>query len=99
MREFLLILAAALGCALLGGGFGYAIGLLSPEFIDEIVGRHIGQPERMGTVLGLLTGLLLGAGTMAFGLLVSAFRAWATRVPAARVAPVEKERGSILIKE
>jgi hypothetical protein len=77
MRIFLMILAAALGCAALGSGLGWLIGTISPEFIAMVVEPYpVAEPPELGTVLGLLSGLLLGAGVMAFALLVEAFRLW-----------------------
>src|SRR3712207_1877371 len=87
MRGFLLIVIAGLGCAILGGGLGWVVGHLSPEFVALLARPSVvSEPERLGAALGLVSGRLLGAGAMAFGLLVEAFRVWATNRPA-RQAP------------
>ena len=88
MRVFLLIVVAALGCAALGSGFGWLVGNLSPEFIALVAQPYpVAEPERLGAALGLVSGLLLGAAAMGFGLLVEAFRAWATRGKVSREVP------------
>jgi hypothetical protein len=88
MRVFLLIVIAALGCAALGSGFGWLVGELSPEFIALLAQPSpVAEPERLGAALGLVSGLLLGAAAMGFGLLVEAFRAWAIRARVSREVP------------
>jgi hypothetical protein len=89
MRVFLLIVLAGLGCAALGSGVGWLVGTLSPEFIALVAQPSpVAQPQRLGAALGLVSGLLLGAAAMAFGLLVEAFRVWAVRGKVSReVAP------------
>jgi hypothetical protein len=88
MRAFLLIVIAGLGSAVLGGGFGWLVGSLSPDFIALLAQPYlVAQPERLGAALGLVSGLFLGAVAMAFGLLVDAFRLWALRGKASREVP------------
>jgi hypothetical protein len=80
MRGFLLIVIAGLGSAALGTGLGWLVGILSPEFIGLVAQPNaVADPARLGAALGLVSGLLLGVAAMAFGLLVDAIRAWATR--------------------
>ena len=80
MREFVLMLAAGLGSAALGGGFGSLIGWLSPELISLLAYPHpVLSPVRFGAATGLIAGLLIGAAAMGFGLLVGAIRARAGR--------------------
>ncbi len=87
MRAFLLIVLAGLGCALLGCGFGWLVGILSPEFIALIVQPYsVEVPDRLGAAIGLVSGLLLGTAAMMFGLLVEAFRAWVLRLKAGQEA-------------
>lgn len=77
MRGFLLIFGAGLGCAVLGSGLGWVMGWLSPEFVALVVQPFpVAEPERMGTALGLVCGMLLGVSAMAFGLLVDVVRTW-----------------------
>jgi hypothetical protein len=85
MRTFLLIVIAGLACAALGSGVGWLAGSLSPEFIALVAQPDpVAAPQRLGAALGLVSGLLLGAAAMAFGLLVEAFRHWAVRDKASR---------------
>src|SRR5262249_42705910 len=80
MRAFVLIVLAGLGSAALGSGFGWLVGSLSPEFIALVAQPyHVADPQRLGAALGLVSGLLLGAAAMGFGLLVEAIRLWAKR--------------------
>ena len=72
-----LILGAGLVSAVLGSGVGWVVGSVSPEFIAYLVHPlPVADPQGLGTALGLVSGLLLGAATMAFSLLVEAFRLW-----------------------
>jgi hypothetical protein len=83
MREFTLIVFAALSSAVLGGLFGAGIGYLSPEFIDMLADpRKIASPEKVGAAIGLVSGLLLGAVVMAFSLLVETIRGRSRRLTA-----------------
>jgi hypothetical protein len=77
MKGFFLILGAGLVSAALGCGFGWVVGSVSPEFIAYLVQpQPVADAPGLGTALGLVSGLLLGAATMAFSLLVEAFRLW-----------------------
>jgi hypothetical protein len=81
MRSFLLIVLAGLGSAGLGGGFGWLVGDLSPEFIALLAQPYpVAEPPQLGMALGLVSGLLLGSFAMGFGLLVDALRLWAVAV-------------------
>ncbi len=92
MRNFILIVLAGLGCAVLGCGFGWLTGLLSPEFIDLLCQPLVvKEPERMGAALGLVIGLFLGSFAMGFGLAVEAFRAWASRGKASKSLPPSQQ--------
>jgi hypothetical protein len=83
MREFILILVAAIISAFAGAGFGWLLALLSPEFIIRICyPLEPLMPERFAMAMGAVAGLFVGAGTMAFGLFVAALRNWANmRLP------------------
>jgi hypothetical protein len=75
MREFGLILLAALGSSILGAGFGWLIGALAPEFLTTLFPMQpLESPERVAAALGAIAGLFLGAGAMAVGLLIAAVR-------------------------
>jgi hypothetical protein len=85
MRIFLLIVLAGLVCAALGGGFGWLIGSLSPEFLALLAEPYpVDEPQRLGAALGLVSGLLLGVVLMAFGVGVETLRLWITRGKASR---------------
>ena len=77
-REFLLILAGGAVGSALGAGFGALVGAVSPEFVGALTHPHpVGAPERVGAVMGMVGGLLVGAAAMGAGRLVGAARAWA----------------------
>src|SRR5262245_183030 len=91
MRGFLLIVLAGLGSAALGGGLGWLIGWMSPEFVALLAQPSpVAEPGRLGAAFGVVSGLLLGALAMAFGLLVEAVRAWAARGRAVAEAPPDE---------
>jgi hypothetical protein len=89
MRGFDLIVLAGLGSAALGGGLGWLVGCLSLEFLGLVAQPSpAAEPGRLGAAFGVVSGLLLGALVMAFGLLVDAARARAARGrPGAAVPP------------
>jgi hypothetical protein len=94
MRVFLWILAAGLGCSALGGGFGWLVGTISPDFMEFLVQPHsIAEPDRLGLACGLVAGLLLGAVAMGFGQLIGAFRFWAERAWKAGPCPPSDSKG------
>jgi hypothetical protein len=71
MREFVMIVAAALVSAVAGAAFGALLAYLSPEFVFGVgFPREVGNPVRFASALGAVVGLFLGAATMAFALLV-----------------------------
>ena len=76
MREFVLIVVAALISAVLGAGFGCLIGAFAPEFV-ELLARPdpVRSPQRVATALGAVCGLGLGALVMSVGIVASALRA------------------------
>lgn len=76
MREFAMILAAALGSALLGVGFGSLVADMSPELIHRLsYPQEVASPQGFGRAVGAVAGLFLGAGAMVFALALNAFRA------------------------
>ena len=78
LRHFLLILAAGLGSAVVGGLFGAGIALLSPEFVSGLFSPKTGDLARYAAAVGAVWGLFIGAGTMAFVIGVAAIANWFT---------------------
>lgn len=77
-REFILILVGGSIGSVLGMGFGALVGMMSPEFIDLLTHpKSVNAPEWVGAAMGMISGLLLGAGAMFAGRLVGAIRIWA----------------------
>jgi hypothetical protein len=72
VRYFLYILAAALASAALGGAFACLVAVVSPEFVAGLFapGRVTGV-VRYAAAVGMIWGLFLGAGAMAFCLLLT----------------------------
>ena len=68
LRNFLYIVVAALGSALLGGAFASAISLLSPEFVDGLFHCTADNLIRYAAAVGMVWGLFIGAGAMAFSI-------------------------------
>lgn len=84
MRAFVLIVAAGIGCSILGGLFGFTIGKLSPEFLRVItfipqLGTNVQDPPSLGAAFGMVCGLMLGAAAMAFSLVLQTLREWIAR--------------------
>jgi hypothetical protein len=80
MREFCMIFAAGLISSVLGGGFGWLVGRISPEFIQMLAQPYrVQSAERLAAAMGTIAGLLIGAAAMAFGLLISAIRSQSKR--------------------
>jgi hypothetical protein len=75
MREFGMIVIGGLISAVLGGGFGWFIGALAPEFVELLAKPNlVRSPERVATALGAVCGLGLGALAMSVGIVASALR-------------------------
>jgi hypothetical protein len=72
IRCFLMILAAALVSAIIGGLFAAAVATLSPEFVAGLFGPHASNLTRYAAAVGAIWGIFLGAGAMAFALAVAA---------------------------
>ena len=72
MRTFLLILAVAGVCTLLGAAVGAGIAWISPEFIVVALRFPIKDPIPVGVALGAVCGGLLGAGLLIVGLALTA---------------------------
>lgn len=68
LRNFLYIVLAALGSALLGGVFAVALSVLSPEFVDGLFHCNADSLIRYSAAVGMVWGLFIGAGAMAFSI-------------------------------
>jgi hypothetical protein len=71
-RNFLLILGASLLSAVVGGLFGAAIALLSPEFVSGLFTRNPVGLIRYAAAVGAIWGVFIGAAAMALALWVAA---------------------------
>ena len=75
IQNFLLILGASILASILGAIFAVLLSHLSPELIHDLFGlkRH---PVRFAASVGMLWGLSIGAGAMAFCLGIAAVANW-----------------------
>ena len=76
IRNFLLILAAALLSAVVGGLFGAGIAALSPEFVSTLFNPKTDSLVRYAAAVGAIRGVFIGAAAMVFGLAVAAIASW-----------------------
>jgi hypothetical protein len=75
-----MILGAGIVSTVLGAGFGWLIGRLSPEFVQLLaMPIDVKEPERLATAIGAVSGLIIGAAAMVVGLIVSAIRGRTSR--------------------
>lgn len=73
LRSFSYIVGAALFAAVLGGLFGSAVAMVSPEMVRGCAGAPgSASLVRCGAGLGMVFGLLLGTAAMGFSLLLVA---------------------------
>src|SRR2546426_2423211 len=73
VKSFLLVLAAALASAFLGGLFACAIAVVSPDFVRGLFAPQASESiVRFAAAAGMIWGLFLGTGVMGFTLLVAA---------------------------
>ena len=71
VRNFLLILAAALGSSILGALFAAVVALVSPEFVTTLFSQPVtGSVTRYAAGVGMVWGLFLGTAVMGFSLLI-----------------------------
>jgi hypothetical protein len=71
VKTFLSIVAAALGSSVVGGIFGAAVAVVSPEFVRNLASSPVPDSVvRYGAGLGMIWGLFLGVGVMGFSLLI-----------------------------
>lgn len=69
-RTFITVTVAALVGSLLGGGFGFAAGNISPEFFRHVIPWHDVEPVGFAIFGGATAGVLLGGGLGCFGVLI-----------------------------
>ncbi len=81
LKHFLYILAAALCSAVLGALFGAAVAGLSPDLARSLFGPHT-PAWRFAAGVGMIWGLFIGAGAMAFVIGISAISHWFRPPPA-----------------
>ena len=75
MREFGLILIAALMSSVLGAGFGWLVGKFAPDFIRLLAEPYtVRYPLQVAVAMGAIAGLGIGAAAMSVGLIASALR-------------------------
>lgn len=71
LRNFLLILLAALGSSILGALFAALVAFVSPEFVRTLFSPPVtGSLTRYAAGLGMVWGLFLGTAVMGFSLLI-----------------------------
>jgi hypothetical protein len=72
LRYFLYILGAAIASTVLGGAFACLIALVSPEFVKGLF-TPVSEEGllRYATAVGMIWGLFLGSGVMAFCLFLT----------------------------
>ena len=71
LRYFLSIVGAALASSLLGAVFACVVAVVSPEFVKTLFAASIsGSVVRYAAGVGMVWGLFLGTGVMAFSLLL-----------------------------
>lgn len=76
VKYFLLVLAAAIASAALGGLFAALVAVVSPEFVKELFISQARDLVRYSAAMGMICGLMLGTSVMAFCILVSAISHW-----------------------
>ena len=76
IRNFLLILGAALLSAFLGGLFAAGIAALSPDLVSNLFSPKTDSIVRYAAAVGAIWGVFMGAGAMVFALAVAAVATW-----------------------
>jgi uncharacterized membrane protein len=72
IKNFLWIVAAALGSSVVGGVFGALVAVVSPEFVRGLMSPAASDSiVRYAGGLGMIWGLFLGTAVMGFSLLIS----------------------------
>lgn len=69
-KTFITVTLAALAGMLMGGLFGVAAGMLTPDFFRHIIPWQDVEPIGFATFWGAVVGVLLGGGLGCFGVLV-----------------------------
>ena len=71
---FLIILVGAIGAALVGGCFAAIIGLLAPDFVNNLFGgfqEKLPHPVRYAAAVGMIWGVFIGAAAASFSCALS----------------------------
>lgn len=72
IRNFVLVLAAALVSSILGALFAVIVAIVSPEFVRSLFSPQAsGSVARYAAGVGMVWGLFLGTAVMAFSLLIA----------------------------
>jgi len=73
---FVSVSACALGGMLMGGLFGYAAGMMTPDFFRHIIPWRDVQPVGFAAFCGATAGVLLGGGLGCFGIIIQTAMQW-----------------------
>ena len=80
-RTFLIVTLCALVGMCLGGGFGYAAGVLAPGLFESVLIFKTMEPRGVATVFGGFGGVFLGGGLGCLAVLIDLATRWRARRP------------------
>ena len=75
-KVFLLVTSSSMAGLVLGGLFGCAAGLLTPDLFRDIIPWRNVEPIGVATFFGAVAGVLLGGGLGVFAVVVQLFSAF-----------------------
>lgn len=78
-KIFIAVSCGAIAGMVMGGAFGFGAGKVTPDFFKSIIPWKDIEPVGAATFFGATTGVLLGGGLAAFGILVQTLLAWMKR--------------------
>jgi large-conductance mechanosensitive channel len=94
IQFFFIILAGSLLSALIGGGFGAIVGVLSPDFVNHLFASYqeeLAAPVRYAFSVGLIWGLFIGAAVTGFSCALSVFIKLVSTFPSRSKVPSQGE--------